>query len=248
MLKNQININKDCGCDDTKCFNVSMGCVTPVVANADNYYTKSQVDEIVAGIEVSGVTPEQVDEMIDDALLDYYNSDEIDDALSLKQDISGMTAYATTAVTDALSNDLSAHTADTSIHVTTSDKTTWNAKQNQLVSGTNIKTINNESLLGSGNIEIGGSIDPSLDLTSDNAVANSAITTAINTVSAQTTAHTSDSTVHVTSADKTSWNSAATDASAAVSALGGLSLVKLTQAQYDALATKDPMTLYIVTD
>ena len=31
-------------------------------------------------------------------------------------------------------------------------------------------------------------------------------------------------------------------------ALGGLKLVKLTQAQYDALATKDPNTLYFTTE
>lgn len=59
-------------------------------------------------------------------------------------------------------------------------------KQDTLVSGTNIKTINNQSILGEGNIEIqgggGGSItiDPSLDSGSTNAVANSAITNAIN--------------------------------------------------------------------
>ena len=35
-------------------------------------------------------------------------------------------------------------------------KTLINTKQDTLVSGTNIKTINNESLLGSGNITIGG--------------------------------------------------------------------------------------------
>lgn len=33
-------------------------------------------------------------------------------------------------------------------------ESTWNAKQNALVSGTNIKTVNGKSLLGSGNIEI----------------------------------------------------------------------------------------------
>lgn len=37
-----------------------------------------------------------------------------------------------------------------------SSASTWNAKQNALVSGTNLKTINNESLLGSGNITITG--------------------------------------------------------------------------------------------
>lgn len=36
--------------------------------------------------------------------------------------------------------------------VTTGEKYTWNSKQNALVSGTNIKTINGESILGSGNI------------------------------------------------------------------------------------------------
>ena len=40
--------------------------------------------------------------------------------------------------------------------VTDSQISTWNAKQDALVSGTNIKTVNNESLLGSGNIDIAG--------------------------------------------------------------------------------------------
>lgn len=40
--------------------------------------------------------------------------------------------------------------------VTDTEKSTWNSKQATLVSGTNIKTINNQSILGSGNIEISG--------------------------------------------------------------------------------------------
>lgn len=40
--------------------------------------------------------------------------------------------------------------------VTASEKTTWSGKQDALVSGTNIKTINNKSLLGAGNISISG--------------------------------------------------------------------------------------------
>lgn len=56
-----------------------------------------------------------------------------------------------------------------------------------------------------------------------------------------------------TSAITTSISSSSTDAQvpsakAVNDKLGGLSLVKLTQAQYDALATKDSNTLYIVTD
>lgn len=57
-----------------------------------------------------------------------------------------------TSATTAINDTLTAHTADTTIHVTSSDKSTWSGKQDALVSGTNIKTVNNESVLGSGNI------------------------------------------------------------------------------------------------
>ena len=43
-------------------------------------------------------------------------------------------------------------------------KTEVEGKQNQLVSGTNIKTINGESILGSGNIEIKGGSGGDVDL------------------------------------------------------------------------------------
>lgn len=80
-------------------------------------------------------------------------------------DVSTFTAYTAATDTviggkasqsdlDSLSGTVTAHTADTTIHVTSNDKTTWSGKQDALVSGTNIKTINNESVLGSGNITI----------------------------------------------------------------------------------------------
>lgn len=60
------------------------------------------------------------------------------------------------------------------------------------------------------------------------------------------TAHTSDSTIHVTSANKTSWDGAATNASTAITNLGGLKLQQITQSAYDALTTKDASTLYVI--
>ena len=60
------------------------------------------------------------------------------------------------------------------------------------------------------------------------------------------TEHTADTTVHVTSAEKVSWDGAATNASNAVTALGGLKLVKLTQSEYSAMQTHDSSTLYII--
>ena len=57
-----------------------------------------------------------------------------------------------------LSADLVDDSTSTNKFVTSSDKTTWSGKQDALVSGTNIKTINSTSLLGSGNIDVGADI------------------------------------------------------------------------------------------
>lgn len=55
-----------------------------------------------------------------------------------------------------LASETAASGGTTTSLVTTGEKYTWNNKQDALVSGTNIKTINNQSILGSGNINIQG--------------------------------------------------------------------------------------------
>lgn len=95
-------------------------------------------------------------------------------------------------------------------YTTQAEKDAWSAKQDALVSGTNIKTINGESLLGEGNITIEGggtiNIDQSVISGSSNAVSGGAVYTQF----------------------------------------GGLKLEKITQSAYDALATKDADTLYVI--
>ena len=71
-----------------------------------------------------------------------------------------------------LDADLVDDTTSTNKFVTASDKSIWNGKQDELVSGTSIKTINNESILGSGNITIQGggssySAGEGIDITND---------------------------------------------------------------------------------
>ena len=44
-----------------------MGCCEPVLAPVQNYYTKSQVDRMISGITVSGVTQEELDAAIESA-------------------------------------------------------------------------------------------------------------------------------------------------------------------------------------
>lgn len=115
-----------------------------------------------------------------------------------------------------------------------------NGKQDTLIAGENITISGNViSATGGGSTYTAGD---GIDITND------VISVTGKTDSSAFTAHTADTNVHTTAAEKTSWNGAATNASNAVTALGGLSLVKLTQAEYDALATKDSNTLYIISD
>lgn len=84
-------------------------------------------------------------------------------------------------------------TADTALDITEADlpyqavnkQYVEDNFQSKLVSGTNIKTINNQSLLGSGNIDISGgggtiTVDAELSETSTNPVQNKIITEALN--------------------------------------------------------------------
>lgn len=139
------------------------------IFDADEYYTKDEIDE---SDEIVAAALNDLEERKMDAsgMTNYYTksetsgANEIADAvLGLSHDISDVDAK------------LNTHSADTTLHFTTeqkrifidltkyaeyysgitsADTTNWDNKQDQLVSGTNIKTINSESLLGSGDILI----------------------------------------------------------------------------------------------
>ena len=95
-----------CNCEG-KTINIGMGCCVPVVANANHYYTKSEVDEKLEDIVASGccITPEEVDDKISAATSGYATQQ-------------------------------------------------WVTDQGYLTEHQQLKTINNESLIGEGNITI----------------------------------------------------------------------------------------------
>jgi hypothetical protein len=76
-------------------------------------------------------------------------------ALAPVQSVSGKTGAVTLVKGDVGLGNVD-NTADADKPVSTATQTALNLKQNTLVSGTNIKTINDESILGSGNITISG--------------------------------------------------------------------------------------------
>ena len=104
------------------------------IFNADNYYTKSQTDSAIAAYTYDKATIDQ--KVAEGGTFDptqYYDKTATDNLLANKADKS--TTYTKTDVDNAI-------TAATS------------TKQDTLVSGTNIKTVGAQSVLGSGNIAL----------------------------------------------------------------------------------------------
>jgi hypothetical protein len=121
------------------------------IFDASNYYTKAETNAKI-NQEVSGKVSTYTYTAYTANTQSVINAKA--DTTAMTQAISEATSGKadTTAVT-TVNNALTAHTSDSDIHVTSSDKTTWSGKQDQLVSGTNIKTVGGNSLLGSGNID-----------------------------------------------------------------------------------------------
>lgn len=192
----------------------SLFVITDATAgDLSNYYTKSESDGLLdTKLDVTAYTPTD--------LSNYYTKSEtsgateISTALALKADTA--TTYTKTETDNAI-------TAATS------------TKQDTLVSGTNIKTINGETLLGEGNITIqgGGSsytAGDGIDINNDVISVTGKVDT-----SAITTSVTSEST-----------DTQVPSAKAVYDQLGGLKLVKLTKSEYDSLTTKDNSTLFVI--
>ena len=117
-------------------------CDSVQLANADNYYTKKEVDDLLDDIVVSGdgITADEAQDLIDSSLEDYYDKDEIDAAFD--------------TVNDELANKLDA-SAYTPTDLTDYATKEWVEDKGYLTEHQHLKTINNISLIGDGNIEIG---------------------------------------------------------------------------------------------
>lgn len=152
-------------------------------------------------------------------------------------------------------------TYETRPYTTQAEKDAWSAKQDALVSGTNIKTINNESILGEGNITIEGGMDEDTELLISSALVDLndrkidatevkenyqkkgdyATNTKVDTKANISDVPTNED--YEEAQKITSWS--LNDLNAR---FGGLKLEKITQSAYDALATKDSSTVYFIKD
>ena len=169
-----------CGCEPKK-YNLSMGCCVPVVAPADQYYTKYQTDkkieEAISGITgTTGccITPEEVDEKIEEAIsgitVSGVTEEQMNQAITsamtiVEGEIPSLDGYATEQwVLDKhyiTGVDLSDYATKEEIPVVPTSNTAFTNDAGYLTEHQPIKTINGQSLIGTGDIEIGtgGTID-----------------------------------------------------------------------------------------
>ena len=170
-----------------------------IVVEATPYTAGTNIDITDHIISVTGITiPTKVSELVNDSgyitTADTQNfvtsgdvQTQINDSISGKADSSAVTAQISevkqeieaeipSKVSD-LQNDLNfVNSGD----VKTQIDNAVSGKQDTLVSGENIKTINNQSLLGSGNIEIQGgntyTAGANIDISTDNVISVTGIT------------------------------------------------------------------------
>ena len=204
----------------------------------------------------------------------YYNKTEVDGKLALKADKSEIPDTSDFLTKEEYNpKELATAKALTQLNETKADKTELpdvstfatkeevNAKQDALISGTNVKTINNESILGEGNITIEGGMNEDTELLISSALVDlndrkiDATEVKENyqmkgdyatNAKVDTKANISDVPTNedYKEAQKiTSWS--LNDLNAR---FGGLKLEKITQSAYDALETKDSSTVYFIND
>ena len=134
-------------------------------ADKTSVYTKAEADEKFAtNVELNHVKAELATKADTSSLNDYALKSEIT-GLATKEELADYQPIGDYATTTQL-----------------------NSKQDTLVSGTNIKTINGQSVIGEGNIDIteGGTIDSELSTESQNPVQNKVITNALNDKASKT--------------------------------------------------------------
>ena len=134
----------------------SLFVITDATAgDLSNYYTKTETDGLLdTKLDVTAYTPTD--------LSNYYTKSETSGSTEISTALESKADTATTYTKTETDNAITAATS---------------TKQDTLVSGTNIKTINNESILGEGNITIqgGGTVDTEITSASTNPVTSAAI-------------------------------------------------------------------------
>ena len=142
--------------------------------------TQAAYDALVSAGTVASDTYYIITDAQAGDLTNYYTKTETNTLLGGKADTA--TTYSKSEVDTALGSKADTATTYTKQEVDNAITAATSTKQDTLVSSENIKTINNESILGSGNINVqggGGTVESAITSGSTNAVESKAIWSAV---------------------------------------------------------------------
>lgn len=167
-------------------YNISMGCCRPVLGPIENYYTKWETERYVSGYTYS---KEEIDEKTSGETSGCcITPEEVDEKIAsaitdVEAEIPSLSAYSTTEEVNNAINQATSGSVDSG----------------------EVQTIIDES--------ISGKVDSTAFETFSGEVTTSlgekALQSDLDTLNGVVTAHTADTTVHITSAERTTWNNKA---------------------------------------
>lgn len=211
-----------------------------------DYYDKSEVDSMMGGkLDVTAYTPTdlsqywtsaQTQSAITAATSGIPSSQTIEQLRTDVNTISGDVAdKADASALTAVSNALTAHTANTSVHVSQQEKNVWNAKLDATAyTPTDLTGYATEQWVQNQGY-----------LTEHQSLSGYATTATTNAISNSLTAHTANTSVHVTSQEKSTWNSKV-DQSTLNNYMLKSQIWCGTEAEYNAITVKDNDVIYLI--
>jgi hypothetical protein len=213
-----------CNCEPKK-YSVSMGCCQLVLAPIENYYTKYQIDKIIEDIEISGgccITEDEVDAKIESAKTE------------IEAEIPSLSGYATEQWVEdkhyISGVDLSDYALKSEIPTVPTSNTAFTNDAGYLTEHQSLTAYSTTN-------EVNTLINQS--------VSGKADTTTVNNINSALTAHTADSTVHVSQTEKNTWNGKV-DSSTLNNYMLKTQIWCGTQIEYDAITTKDNSVIYLI--
>ena len=248
------------------------GITATKVGNWDTAYTNNHTHSNKSALDaITG----NVGTMAYENVSSYSSATEVNSALGNKLGISEFNTYSGSVNTEigskasqsdlnSLSGTVTGHTADTTIHVTSSEKQAWNAKSdfsgsyNDLTDKPTIPTsasqlTNDSGYITSGDAQsqIDSSISEKVDTSTYTAYTSTTATeiggkasqSDLNSLSGTVTGHTANTTIHVTSSEKTMWSGKA-DTSAVTEAIDAAVSGKVDTSTYTAYTAATDSRIY----
>lgn len=235
--------------------NFPLNSLLMLIDSSDMVSFKNEAGDVVVSTTLAelGKTKAEMEELYQSAFVGSQGGGGVTSGEVANMISAATSGLAESSAVTEVSNALTSHTSDTTIHVTSTDKQTWNAKQNALSGGNNIQISNNgvNLVFSAGTEATGNDYKPSPDIAFNKACLIKTSNMMANTMWTDDFKHNiypqSIGNAKTLSLPWSLLNNGDSDTLATKTRdLDGLKLKKISQSDYDQLTTKDANTLYVI--